>query len=87
MRFDQRHLLGIEPLRPDEITTLLDLAERYVTLSRARDKHANALAELKLGLSIPNQLRINCATDSCTRAVSSASSSPQILPLSTAGRP
>jgi|GEM_PF-4109468 len=34
-----------------------------------------------------NQLRINCATDSCTRAVNSDSSSPQISPLSIAGRP
>ena len=46
MRFDQRHLLGIEPLRPDEITTILDLADQYVTLSRGREKHSNALAGL-----------------------------------------
>ncbi len=46
MRFDQRHLLGIEPLRPDEITTLLDLADRYVELGRQPDKHAQALAGL-----------------------------------------
>ncbi|MBU2959454.1 aspartate carbamoyltransferase catalytic subunit [Citreicella sp. C3M06] len=46
MRFDQRHLLGIEPLRPDEITTILDLAEQYVTLSRRREKHSSALAGL-----------------------------------------
>ncbi|ETX14845.1 aspartate carbamoyltransferase [Roseivivax halodurans JCM 10272] len=46
MRFDHRHLLGIEPLRPDEIETLLDLADRYVTLGRQRDKHAHALAGL-----------------------------------------
>ena len=28
MTFAHRHLLGIEPLRPDEITTILDLADR-----------------------------------------------------------
>ena len=44
MRFDHRHLLGIEPLRPDEITTLLDLADQYAALNRRRDKHAQALA-------------------------------------------
>ena len=46
MRFDHRHLLGIEPLRPDEITTLLDLADQYAALNRRRDKHAQALAGL-----------------------------------------
>ena len=46
MRFDQRHLLGIDSLRPDEITTLLDLADRYVDLNRRRDKHSSALAGL-----------------------------------------
>ena len=34
MSFDHRHLLGIEPLRPDEIVTILDLAENYVALNR-----------------------------------------------------
>ncbi|HBT00535.1 MAG TPA: aspartate carbamoyltransferase catalytic subunit, partial [Citreicella sp.] len=46
MRFDQRHLLGIEPLRADEITTLLDLADQYVTLSRRREKHSSLLSGL-----------------------------------------
>ncbi|MHA6344706.1 aspartate carbamoyltransferase catalytic subunit [Roseivivax sp. CAU 1761] len=46
MRFDQRHLLGIEALRPDEITTLLDLAERYVELNRRREKTSRVLAGL-----------------------------------------
>ncbi|EIE50352.1 aspartate carbamoyltransferase catalytic subunit [Salipiger aestuarii] len=46
MRFDQRHLLGIEPLRPDEIGTLLDLADSYVTLSRRREKRSSALSGL-----------------------------------------
>ena len=46
MRFDQRHLLGIEPLRPDEITTLLDLSDRYVTLNKRREKQASVLSGL-----------------------------------------
>ncbi|QFT61708.1 aspartate carbamoyltransferase catalytic subunit [Roseivivax sp. THAF30] len=46
MRFDQRHLLGIEPLRPDEITTLLDLADRYATLNRSRQKRSGILSGL-----------------------------------------
>ncbi len=46
MRFDQRHLLGIEPLRPDEITTLLDLADKYVDLNRRRDKRSSILSGL-----------------------------------------
>ena len=46
MRFDHRHLLGIEPLRPDEITTILDLAQDYVRFNRSRDKHAHALSGL-----------------------------------------
>ncbi|MHA6324875.1 aspartate carbamoyltransferase catalytic subunit [Roseivivax sp. CAU 1753] len=46
MRFDQRHLLGIEPLRPDEITTLLDLADKYATMNRSRNKRSAILAGL-----------------------------------------
>ncbi len=44
MAFRAKHLLGIEPLGPDEIVTLLDLAETYVDLNRRPEKHANALA-------------------------------------------
>ncbi len=46
MRFDHRHLLGIEPLRADEITTLLDLSDQYVAVNRRRDAGARALAGL-----------------------------------------
>ncbi|RME14734.1 MAG: aspartate carbamoyltransferase catalytic subunit [Alphaproteobacteria bacterium] len=46
MTFRQRHLLGIEPLAPDEITTILDLAESYVALNRQPMKHARALEGL-----------------------------------------
>ncbi|SMX23179.1 aspartate carbamoyltransferase catalytic subunit [Boseongicola aestuarii] len=46
MSFRARHLLGIEHIAPDEITTLLDLAETYVDLNRSTDKHDNALQGL-----------------------------------------
>ena len=46
MTFTHRHLLGIEHLRPEEIVTLLDLADDYVALNRAPDKHRDALAGL-----------------------------------------
>ncbi|NNL35921.1 MAG: aspartate carbamoyltransferase catalytic subunit, partial [Silicimonas sp.] len=46
MSFRARHLLGIEHLAPDEITTLLDLADRYVDLNRQDMKHDDALAGL-----------------------------------------
>ncbi len=44
MRFDQRHLLGIEPLRPDEITTLLDLSDQYADRNRNRTPCTGVLA-------------------------------------------
>ena len=34
MSFRQPHLLGIEPLAPDEITSILDLADRYAEINR-----------------------------------------------------
>ncbi len=43
MTFRQKHLLGIEPLAPDEITTLLDLADHYVSLNRGEHKHSDVL--------------------------------------------
>ena len=46
MSFHARHLLGIEPLHTQEITTLLDLADSYVTLNRAPEKHGAALEGL-----------------------------------------
>ncbi|MEL6794100.1 MAG: aspartate carbamoyltransferase catalytic subunit, partial [Pseudomonadota bacterium] len=36
--FPHRHLLGIENLSPADITSILDVAEEYVDLSRQRDK-------------------------------------------------
>jgi aspartate carbamoyltransferase catalytic subunit len=44
MIFRARHLLGIDHLKPDEILTLLDLAEDYVALNRRTVKHSDALA-------------------------------------------
>ncbi len=46
MSFPHRHLLGIEALRPDEITAILDLAEDYVTLNRQAAKHSDILSGL-----------------------------------------
>ena len=46
MTFTHRHLLGIEHLRPEEIVTLLDLADDYVTLNQGDTKHSEVLAGL-----------------------------------------
>lgn len=46
MTFAHRHLLGIEQLRPDDIRTILDLADNYVTLNRQSTKHSDVLAGL-----------------------------------------
>ena len=46
MSFHHRHLLGIEQLSQTDITTLLDLADRYAALNRQPDKHSDALAGL-----------------------------------------
>ncbi|MFN3526578.1 MAG: aspartate carbamoyltransferase catalytic subunit, partial [Paracoccus sp. (in: a-proteobacteria)] len=44
MSFRARHLLGIDHLKPDEIVSLLDLAEEYVALNRRTVKHSDVLA-------------------------------------------
>jgi len=46
MAFAHRHLLGIDALRPEDILTILDLAEDYVALNRQPNKHAEVLAGL-----------------------------------------
>ncbi|MEV8465684.1 aspartate carbamoyltransferase catalytic subunit [Fluviibacterium sp. DFM31] len=46
MTYRGRHLLGIEPLHPTEITTLLDLADSYVDLNRRSKKRSDVLAGL-----------------------------------------
>ena len=44
MTFRARHLLGIEHLTPEEIRSVLDLADTYADLNRRTVKHADALA-------------------------------------------
>lgn len=44
MTFRAQHLLGIEHLAPDEITTLLDLADQYADLNRKGIHHKDVLA-------------------------------------------
>ena len=46
MSFTDKHLLGIEPLRPEAITEILDLADKYVALNRGALKHSDVLAGL-----------------------------------------
>ena len=46
MTFRQTHLLGIEPLHPLEITTLLDLADTYADEARRGHTHRDTLAGL-----------------------------------------
>jgi aspartate carbamoyltransferase catalytic subunit len=41
-----RHLLGIEHLRPDEIVSILDLADKYAHLNRTASKRSDVLAGL-----------------------------------------
>ena len=46
MGFKDKHLLGIEPMRPEAIVEILDLAENYVQLNRSQDKRAVSLTGL-----------------------------------------
>jgi aspartate carbamoyltransferase catalytic subunit len=46
MTFRAQHLLGIEHLAPDEITTLLDLSDRYANENRDVIAHRDVLASL-----------------------------------------
>ncbi|KMW58175.1 Aspartate carbamoyltransferase [Candidatus Rhodobacter oscarellae] len=46
MSFSHAHLLGIEPLAPQDITTLLDRADAYAEANRRGDKHSDSLAGL-----------------------------------------
>ena len=58
MTFRARHLLGVEPLAPAEITSLLDLAESYVALNRRTVKHGDALEGLtQINLFFENSTR------------------------------
>ena len=46
MSFKDKHLLGIEPMRPEAIVEILDLAAKYVQLNRSKDKRARSLTGL-----------------------------------------
>jgi aspartate carbamoyltransferase catalytic subunit len=43
VRFDHRHILGIEGMSPQEIDLLLDLSDAYVEQNRAADKKSSLL--------------------------------------------
>ena len=43
MVFSARHLLGIEPLSRDDILSILDLSDHYVSQNRQTNKHGDAL--------------------------------------------
>ena len=43
MVFSARHLLGIEPLSRDDILSILDISDHYVSKNRQTNKHGDAL--------------------------------------------
>ena len=56
--FEHQHLLGIEALTPGDITTILDLADRYADLNRQRVKHEDVLRGLtQINLFFENSTR------------------------------
>jgi aspartate carbamoyltransferase catalytic subunit len=59
---DSQHLLGIEPLSPQDIATLMDLGERYVEVSRQIDKRQVMLS---------GRTQINLFFEASTRTQSS----------------
>jgi aspartate carbamoyltransferase catalytic subunit len=60
--FPHRHLLGIQGLSPQDITTILDLADTYVDLNRQVDKKTSTLR---------GRTQINLFFESSTRTQSS----------------
>ncbi|SFI62228.1 aspartate carbamoyltransferase catalytic subunit [Albimonas pacifica] len=57
-RLPHRHLLGIEQLSPADVTAILDRAEDYVALNRARDKKKSTLRGLtQINLFFENSTR------------------------------
>lgn len=57
-RLPHRHLLGIEQLSPADVTAILDRAEDYVALNRARDKKKATLRGLtQINLFFENSTR------------------------------
>ena len=56
--FQHRHLLGIEPLSPADITAILDLSDTYVDLNKGREKHLDVLSGLtQINLFFENSTR------------------------------
>ncbi len=56
--FEHRHILGIAPLAPADITTILDLSDHYADLNRRREKHADVLHGLtQINLFFENSTR------------------------------
>ena len=56
--FKQQHLLGIERLEAEEITTILDLAEKYVLINRNKGKIKKKLSGLtQINLFFENSTR------------------------------
>lgn len=56
--FKQQHLLGIERLEAEEITTILDLAEKYVVINRNKGKIKKKLSGLtQINLFFENSTR------------------------------
>ncbi|MEM9044904.1 MAG: aspartate carbamoyltransferase catalytic subunit [Pseudomonadota bacterium] len=60
--FAHRHLLGIAPLSPQDITQILDLSDRYVDLNRQGAKHVDRLS---------GRTQINLFFESSTRTMAS----------------
>ncbi len=56
--FEHRHILGIAPLSPADITTILDLSDSYADLNKRREKHSDVLNGLtQINLFFENSTR------------------------------
>ncbi|MEO1493356.1 MAG: aspartate carbamoyltransferase catalytic subunit [Pseudomonadota bacterium] len=56
--FEHRHILGIAPLSPADITAILDLSDHYAELNKRREKHADVLNGLtQINLFFENSTR------------------------------
>ena len=64
MSFKDKHLLGIEAIRPEAILEILDLAEEYVQLNRSQDKRAQSLTGLtQINMFFENSTRTQASFD------------------------
>ncbi|MBT6442996.1 MAG: aspartate carbamoyltransferase catalytic subunit [Alphaproteobacteria bacterium] len=43
IQFSHRHILGVEDLSPDDVSTILDLSEHYITVNRQSHKKTDTL--------------------------------------------